>query len=119
MTIPDQNPIAPPFDNKYEDTFVNINGFKDLSQPVHDKFCEICKIHVTHAGIISAETELILQDLVRLLNQKAYICDPTFIVSPYNGQLSFSPDISKNDTCNDTHCHMILLVWYVSNYDPI
>ena len=45
----------------YKDTCININGFKDLPQPVHDQFCEICKIAYT--GIMSAETELIFQDL--------------------------------------------------------
>ena len=38
-----------------------INTFKDLPQPVYDQFCEICKI--AYAGIMSAEIELIFQDL--------------------------------------------------------
>ena len=46
---------------EYKDTCTNINSFKDLPQPVSDQFCEICKI--AHAGIMSAETELIFQDL--------------------------------------------------------
>ena len=45
----------------YKDTFTNINSFKDLPQAVYDQFCEICKIAYT--GIMSAETELIFQDL--------------------------------------------------------
>ena len=46
---------------EYNDTCTNINSFKDLPQPVYDQFCEICKIAYT--GIMSAETELIFQDL--------------------------------------------------------
>ena len=46
---------------EYKDTCTNINSFKDLPQPVYDQFCEICKIAYT--GIVSAETELIFQDL--------------------------------------------------------
>ena len=46
---------------EYKDTCTNINSFKDLSQPVYDQFCEICKIAYT--GIMSAKTELIFQDL--------------------------------------------------------
>ena len=46
---------------EYKDTCTNINSFKDLPQPVYDQFCEICKI--AYAGIMSAETELIFQDL--------------------------------------------------------
>ena len=46
---------------EYKDTCTNINSFKDLPQPVYDRFCEICKI--AYKGIISAETELIFQDL--------------------------------------------------------
>ena len=46
---------------EYKDTHININSFKDLPQPVYDQFCEICKIAYT--GIMSAETELIFQDL--------------------------------------------------------
>ena len=46
---------------EYKDTCRNINSFKDLPQPVYDQFCEICKIAYT--GIMSAETELIFQDL--------------------------------------------------------
>ena len=44
-----------------KDTCTTINSFKDLPQPVYDKFCKICKIAYT--GIMSAETELIFQDL--------------------------------------------------------
>ena len=44
-----------------KDTYTNINSFKDLPQPVYDQFCEICEI--AHTGIVSAETELIFQDL--------------------------------------------------------
>ena len=41
----------------------NINTFKDLTQPMYDQFCEICKLAYT--GIVSAETKLIFnsQDL--------------------------------------------------------
>ena len=46
---------------EYKDTCTNINSFKDLPQPLYDQFCEICKIAYT--GIMSAETELIFQDL--------------------------------------------------------
>ena len=46
---------------KYKDTCTSVNSFKDLPQPVYDQFCEICKIAYT--GIMSAETELIFQDL--------------------------------------------------------
>ena len=46
---------------EYKDTCTTINSFKDLPQPVYDQFCEICKIAYT--GIMSAETELIFQDL--------------------------------------------------------
>ena len=46
---------------EYKNTCTNINSFKDLPQPVYDQFCEICKIAYT--GIMSAETELIFQDL--------------------------------------------------------
>ena len=46
---------------EYKDTCTNINSFKDLPQPVYDQFCAICKIAYT--GIMSAETELIFQDL--------------------------------------------------------
>ena len=46
---------------EYKDTCTTINSFKDLPQPVHDQFCEICKIAYT--GIMSAETELIFHDL--------------------------------------------------------
>ena len=46
---------------EYKDTCTNINSFKDLPQPVYDQFCEICKIAYT--GSMSAETELIFQDL--------------------------------------------------------
>ena len=46
---------------EYKDTCTNINSFKDLPQPVYCQFCEICKIAYT--GIMSAETELIFQDL--------------------------------------------------------
>ena len=46
---------------EYKDTCTNINSFKDLPEPVYDQFCEICKIAYT--GIMSAETELIFQDL--------------------------------------------------------
>ena len=46
---------------EYKDACTNINSFKDLPQPVYDQFCEICKIAYT--GIMSAETELIFQDL--------------------------------------------------------
>ena len=46
---------------EYKDTCRNINSFKDLPQPVYYQFCEICKIAYT--GIMSAETELIFQDL--------------------------------------------------------
>ena len=46
---------------EYKDTCININSFKDLPQPMHDQFCKICKIAYT--GIMSAETELIFQDL--------------------------------------------------------
>ena len=46
---------------EYKDTCTNINSFKDLPQPVYDQFCDICKIAYT--GIMSAETELIFQDL--------------------------------------------------------
>ena len=46
---------------EYKDTCTNINSFKDLPQPVYDPFCEICGIAYT--GIVSAETELIFQDL--------------------------------------------------------
>ena len=45
----------------YKNACTNINSFKDLPQPVYDQFCEICKIAYT--GIMSAETELIFQDL--------------------------------------------------------
>ena len=45
----------------YKDTCTNINSFKDLPSPLHNQFCEICKIAYT--GIMSAETELIFQDL--------------------------------------------------------
>ena len=45
---------------EYKDC-TNINSFKDLPQPVYDQFCEISKIAYT--GIMSAETELIFQDL--------------------------------------------------------
>ena len=46
---------------EYKDACTNINCFKDLPQPLYDQFCEICKIAYT--GIMSAETELIFQDL--------------------------------------------------------
>ena len=46
---------------EYKDTCTNINSFKDLPQLVYDQFREICKIAYT--GIMSAETELIFQDL--------------------------------------------------------
>ena len=46
---------------EYKDTCTNINSFKDLPQPVYDQFCQISKIAYT--GIMSAETELIFQDL--------------------------------------------------------
>ena len=46
---------------EYKDTCTIINSFKDLPQPVYDQFCEICKIAYT--GIMSAQTELIFQDL--------------------------------------------------------
>ena len=46
---------------EYKGTCANINSFKDLPQPVYDQFCKICKIAYT--GIMSAETELIFQDL--------------------------------------------------------
>ena len=46
---------------EYKDTCTNINSFRDLPQPVYDKFCEICEIAYT--GIMNAETELIFQDL--------------------------------------------------------
>ena len=46
---------------EYKDTCTNINSFKYLPQPVYDQFCEICKIAYT--AIMSAETELIFQDL--------------------------------------------------------
>ena len=46
---------------EYKDTCTNINSFKDLPKPVYDQFSEICKIAYT--GIMSAETELIFQDL--------------------------------------------------------
>ena len=46
---------------EYKDTCTNINSFKDLPQPVYHQFCEICKMAYT--GIMSAETELIFQDL--------------------------------------------------------
>ena len=46
---------------EYKDTCKSINSFKDLPQPVYHQFCEICKIAYT--GIMSAETELIFQDL--------------------------------------------------------
>ena len=46
---------------EYKDTCTTINSFQDLPQPVYDQFCEICKIAYT--GIMSAETELIFQDL--------------------------------------------------------
>ena len=46
---------------EYKDTCTNINSFKGLPQPVSDQFCEICKIAYT--GIMSAETELIFQNL--------------------------------------------------------
>ena len=46
---------------EYKDTCTNINSFKDLPQPVYDQFCEICKI--AYKGIMSAETDLIFQDL--------------------------------------------------------
>ena len=46
---------------EYKDTCTYINSFKDLPQPVYDQFCEICK--KAYTGIMSAETELIFQDL--------------------------------------------------------
>ena len=46
---------------EYKHTCTNINSFRDLPPPVYDRFCEICKIAYT--GIMSAETELIFQDL--------------------------------------------------------
>ena len=46
---------------EYKNTCTNINSFKDLPQSVYDQFCEICKIAYT--GVMSAETELIFQDL--------------------------------------------------------
>ena len=46
---------------EYKNTCTNINSIKDLPQPVYDQFCKICKIAYT--GIMSAETELIFQDL--------------------------------------------------------
>ena len=46
---------------EYKDTCTTVNSFKDLPQPVYDQFCEICEIAYT--GIMSAETELIFQDL--------------------------------------------------------
>ena len=46
---------------EYKDTCITINSFKDLPPPVYDQFCEICKIAYT--GIMSAEIELIFQDL--------------------------------------------------------
>ena len=46
---------------EYKDIRTNINSFKDLPQLVYDQFCEICKIAYT--GIMSADTELIFQDL--------------------------------------------------------
>ena len=46
---------------EYNDTCTNINSFKDLPQAVYDQFCEICKL--AYIGIMSAETELIFQDL--------------------------------------------------------
>ena len=47
--------------DEYKNTCTSINSFKDLPQPVYDRFCEICKIAYT--GIMSPETELIFQDL--------------------------------------------------------
>ena len=44
-----------------KNTCTNINSFKDLPQLVYDQFCEICK--KAYTGIMSAETELIFQDL--------------------------------------------------------
>ena len=46
---------------EYKDTCTTINSFKDLPRPVYDQFCEICKI--AYKGIMSADTELIFQDL--------------------------------------------------------
>ena len=46
---------------EYKDTCTTVSSFKDLPQPVYDQFCEICKIAYT--GMVSAETELIFQDL--------------------------------------------------------
>ena len=46
---------------EYSDDYRNIDGFKDLPQAVYNQFCEICKI--AHMGIMSAETEIIFQDL--------------------------------------------------------
>ena len=46
---------------EYKDTYTNIKGFKDFPRLMYEQFCKICKIAYT--GIMSAETELIFQDL--------------------------------------------------------
>ena len=46
---------------EHKDACTNINSFKDLPQPVYDQFREVCEIAYT--GIMSAETQLIFQDL--------------------------------------------------------
>ena len=46
---------------EYRDTCTSIHSFKDLPQPVCHQFHGICKLAYT--GIMSAETELIFQDL--------------------------------------------------------
>ena len=48
---------------EYRDTCTSIHNFKDLPQPVCNQFHDICKLAYT--GIMSAETELIFQDLPR------------------------------------------------------
>jgi len=45
----------------YRDACTSIHNFKDLPQPVYNQFHDICKLAYT--GIMSAETELIFQDL--------------------------------------------------------
>ena len=46
---------------EYRDTCTSIHSFKDLPQPMYHQFHEICKLAYT--GIMSAETELIFQNL--------------------------------------------------------
>ena len=46
---------------EYEDTCQDLNNFKDLPPCMYDQFCAICKVGYT--GIVSAETEVIFQNL--------------------------------------------------------